>query len=250
MSGHSKWHSIKHKKGAADAKRGKIFTVHAKLISVAARNGGDPNMNPSLRLAIDNAKKANVPSTNIERAIKRGTGELKDEAQIEEVIYEGYGPCGTAVIVECLTDNKNRSYTNVRTIFTKKGGNLGTSGSVMWMFERKGVIELDLEGKNADEVELAAIDAGAEDLESGQESVTVYTPPDQLTEVNQKLKAAGLSAQKAEVSLVAQNTVPIETEEDVKKVLDFLEALEEDEDVSGVHSNADIPEDMIEKIMQ
>ncbi|MBN1258254.1 YebC/PmpR family DNA-binding transcriptional regulator [Candidatus Peregrinibacteria bacterium] len=188
MSGHSKWHNIKEKKGATDAKRGKVFTRHAALIAIAAKSGGDPSMNPGLRFAIDNAKRDNVPNANIERAIKRGTGELKGEAQIEEITYEGYGPGGIAVIVECLTDNKNRTFTNLRILFDKRGGNIGGTGSVAWMFERQG---------------------------------TSYVP---------------------------KYPVNIEDAETAKKVLGFVDALEEDEDVSNVTSNFDIPEELMEKI--
>ncbi len=249
MSGHSKWHSIKHKKAATDAKRGKIFTQHANLITIAARSGGDPDMNPGLRLAIDNAKKANVPNQNIDRAIKRGTGELKGEAEIAEVIYEGYGPAGTAVIVECLTDNKNRTYTNVRTIFNKKGGNLGSSGSVAWMFERKGVITINAEGKNTEEIELAAIDAGAEDIQIEDSIIEIYTAPNDMISVNDKLKEQSIEAENAEVQLVPEGTVKIKNEGDAKKVLDFVEALEEDEDVSSVSSNFDIADELMEKVV-
>jgi len=190
MSGHSKWHNIKEKKGATDAKRGKVFTKHAALIAIAAKQGGgDPSMNATLRFAIDNAKRDNVPNANIERAIKRGTGELKGEAQIEEITYEGYGPGGIAVIVTCLTDNKNRVFTNLRTIFDKRGGNIGNSGSVTWMFERKGAS---------------------------------YTP---------------------------KFPVKIEDAEMAKKVLDFVDALEEDEDVSDVTGNFNISEELMEKLL-
>lgn len=245
MSGHSKWHSIKHKKGIADAKRGKIFTRHANLISIAARSGGDPEMNPSLRLAIDNAKKDNVPNGNIEKAIKRGTGEDKDAAQIEEVTYEGYGPGSTAVIVECLTDNKNRTYTNIRTIFNKQGGNLGNSGSVAWMFDRKGIIILK---DGSDEAELAAIDAGAEDIEREDGLMEVYCDPSQLTEVTDKLKMAGYEAEQAEVQLVPNQTVKVEDESTAKKILNFMDALDDDADVSDVSSNFDIPDDIMTRL--
>ncbi len=245
MSGHSKWHSIKHKKGAADAKRGKIFTRHAALISIAARSGGDPMMNPTLRLAIDNAKKDNVPSANIDKAIKRGTGEDKDAAQIEEVTYEGYGPGGVAVIVECLTDNTNRTYTNIRTIFNKGGGNLGKTGVVTWMFDRKGVITIN---NNSDEAELAAIDAGAEDIEREDGMMEIYTEPASLSEVTDKLKAFGYEAEQAEVQLIPNQTVKVEDETTAKKILNFMEALDDDQDVSNVSSNFDISDDIMEKI--
>ncbi len=248
MSGHSKWHSIKHKKGAADAKRGKIFTRHANLITIAARNGGDPDMNPSLRLTIDNAKKDNVPSANIDKAIKRGTGEDKDAAQIEEVTYEGYGPGGTAVIVECLTENTNRTYTNMRTIFNKGGGNLGKTGVVTWMFDRKGVITINLENIDSDEAELAAIDAGAEDIQSEDGIMEIHTNPSDLTVVVDKLKTADLETQQAEVQLIPNQTVKIEDESTAKKILNFMEALDDDQDVSNVSANFDISDELMQTI--
>lgn len=250
MSGHSKWHSIKHKKAATDAKRGKIFTQHANLITIAARNSGDTDMNPNLRLAIDNAKKANVPNNNIERAIKRGTGELKEGTEISEITYEGYGPAGTAIMVECLSDNKNRTYTNIRTIFNKKGGNLGTNGSVAWMFERKGVIIVKTDGKRTDEIELAAIEAGAEDIQKEDNFIEIKTNPNEMIGVNDKLKSQGIESENAEVLLIPNNTVKIENEEDARKVLTFVEALEEDEDVTNVSSNFDISDELMEKAME
>ncbi len=259
MSGHSKWHSIKHKKGLIDAQRGKIFTRHANLITIAARKGGDPDMNPSLRFAIDNAKKDNVPNTNVERAIKRGTGELKGAAEIVEINYEGYGPAGIAVIVECLTDNKNRAFTNIRTIFGKSGGNLGESGGVSWMFERKGVITLNIEDKNPafgseaaqarrDEVELLAIDAGAQDIERDGALMYVYTAPNNLHAVTENLKKSGFEPKSAELQMIPKQTVKIEDEKNAKKVLDFMDTLEEDQDVNNVYSNFDISEELMKKL--
>lgn len=248
MSGHSKWHSIKHKKGAADAKRGKIFTKHAHLITIAARSGGDPEMNPSLRIAIDNAKKDNVPNANIEKAIKNGTGELKDAAEIFEVTYEGYGPGGIAVMVECLTDNKNRTFTNVRTIFGKKEGNLGNSGSVAWMFDKKGVIHLKKEGVDLDEAELAAIDAGAEDVEREDEEIVIYTAPTELNVIKEKLQVASFELEKAELQLIPNQTVKIEDEKIAQKILDFIEALDEDQDVSDVYTNFEMEEKLMAKL--
>lgn len=249
MSGHSKWHSIKYKKGAIDAQRGKIFTQHAHLISLASKAGGsDVNMNPSLKLAIDNAKKANVPNANIERAIKRGAGELKGETDITEIIYEGYGPAGTAVIVECLSDNKNRTFTNIRTIFNKKGGNIGTSGSVSWMFERKGIITINLNNKNQDEIELNAIDAGAIDIKVDEDIMEVFTNPSDLISINNKLNELGIETENAESSLVASNTIKIENKEDANKVLNFIDLLEDDEDVSKVYSNFDINNEILEEL--
>lgn len=250
MSGHSKWHSIKHKKGAADAKRGKIFTRHAKIITIAARNGGDPTTNASLRMAIDNAKKENVPNANIDKAIKTGTGELKDAAEILEVTYEGYGPGGTAIIVECLTDNKNRSYTNVRTIFDKKGGNLGNSGAVAWMFDRKGVITLKTDGIDLDEAELAAIDAGADDVDRDDEELTIYTEMSDLSLVLDKLKDAGFEAENAEIQMIPNQTVKVEDEDTARKIMIFMEALDEDMDVDKISSNFDISDELMEKVAE
>jgi YebC/PmpR family DNA-binding regulatory protein len=249
MSGHSKWHTIKHKKGLIDSQRGKIFTRHANLITIAARGGGGlPDSNPTLRMAIDNAKKENVPNANIERAIKRGTGELKGENQLETVIYEGYGPAGTAIIVESLTDNKNRTYTNIRTIFSKKGGNLGGSGSVAWMFQRFGVIDVKTDNGKRDEIELAAIDAGAEDIKDEGQIMEIYTAPASLHEVSEKLKSQNIKIEKAELLLIPKNTIKIENEEDAKKILEFIDALEEDTDVTNVASNFDISEELMSKI--
>lgn len=248
MSGHSKWHSIRHKKGAADAKRAKIFTRHANLITIAARSGGDPEMNPGLRLAIENAKKENVPNNNIDRAVKRGTGEDKGAAQIEEVTYEGYGPGGTAIIVECLTDNTNRTYTNVRTIFGKRGGNLGNSGSVAWMFDRKGLIQLKTEGIDLDEAELAAIDAGADDVQREDDQLVIYTNPSELSEVVDKLKAAGFESEKAEVQLIPNQTVEVTDKETAQKIMDFVDALDEDMDVNNISSNFDISDELMSQL--
>ena len=250
MSGHSKWHSIKHKKGAIDAKRGKIFTRHANLITSAAQRGGDPSMNPTLRLAIDNAKKENVPNANIDRAIKRGTGELKDGKIPENIIYEGRGPAGIAVMVECITDNKNRTFTNIRTIFNKKGGNIGVSGSVAWMFQRKGVIRINAENIKKEDIELAAIDAGAEDLKEDSDMIEIYTAPNMLHEVNEKLKKENLKIESAELLLIPRDFIKIENKADAGKVLNFMDALEEDEDVSNVSSNFDISEELMEQLSE
>ena len=249
MSGHSKWHSIKHKKGAADAKRGKIFTRHANLITIAARaGGGDPDMNPTLRLTIDNAKKENVPANNIERAIKRGSGEGKDAAEISEILYEGYGPSGTAIMVECLSDNKNRTYTNIRTVFNKKGGNLGASGSVSYMFERKGIITINVEGKDTDEIELTAIDAGAEDIETSGDIMEITTNPSDLNTIADALNNAEIETEQAEVLFIPNQTVQIEDADVAQKILNFIDAIEEDPDVSNVSSNFDISDELMEKL--
>lgn len=248
MSGHSKWHSIKHKKGAADAARGKVFTKHAKLITVAAREGGDPDMNPALRSAIENARKDNMPNKNIERAIKKGTGEDKDGAQIEEFFYEGYGPEGIAMMVQVLTDNKNRSVSSVRSIFTKNGGNLGENGCVAWMFERIGLISVKGEGKDQEELELSAIDAGANDISIDGERVEIHTDPTEMNEVKDKLVEAGLEVDKAELSFNATQTVEITEKEKAEKILKLFAALEEDDDVTNVYGNFDLTDEVMSQL--
>jgi len=249
MSGHSKWHSIKHKKGAADAKRGKVFTRFANLITIAVKEGGkDPAMNPALRIAIDNAKRENVPNANIDRAIKRGAGELKDANEISEMSYEGYGPGGTTIIVECLTDNKNRTYTSIRTIFSKKGGSLGNSGSVSWMFDRKGIIRIDTKGKNLDDIELMAIDAGASDIIRENDSMEILTSPTDLNKVVEKLKENGIIIEQAELLQTPNQTVEVKDVETAQKIINFIDAIEEDEDVTNVSSNFDISEEIMNQL--
>lgn len=249
MSGHSKWHSIKHKKGAADAKRGKIFTMHSKLITIAAKEGGgDPEMNSALRSAIDNAKAANMPNTNIEKAVKRGTGELKDGADFSEVMYEGYGPAGIAVYIQALTDNKNRTVANVKSIFTKHGGNMGGAGSVAYLFHKKGYILVKADPSKYDDIELAAIDAGAEDIERGEDSVDIYTALNDLHTVKKALEDAGFQVESSELTYVPETTVAITDVDKAKKILKFMDALEEDDDVSNVYSNFDISEEVMEKV--
>lgn len=237
MSGHSKWASIKHKKGAADAKRGKIFTRHAKLIEIAARAGGpDIGMNAALKTAVDNAKAENVPNNNIDRAIKKGSGELKGEATAE-VIYEAYGPGGSALIIECLTDNKNRTLPNVKMILNKKGGNFAESGSVMYMFERKGFVLAEVkEGMDADELELELIDYGAEDIEIGEEMIEITTDVSSWTKVRDYLKEKEFEVSESGLKYVSGQTQDLDDEK-MEKVANLIEALEEDEDVSQVHTN-------------
>jgi len=249
MSGHSKWHSIKHKKGAADAKRGKIFTKHAKLITIAAKNGGDPDMNPGLRTAILNAKADNVPNSNIEKSIKKGSGADKDAAVFVEVTYEGYGPEGTSVLVEVLTDNKNRSVTNVKNIINKNGGKMGESGTVGWKFDRKGVILVKLGDKDPEEAELEIIDAGADDLSLKENVFEVLTQTTDLMKVKDNLEKAGFEIIKAELSYLAKDTVNIDSSDKAKKVLNFIDLLEDDEDVNNVFSDFDIPEEILESIV-
>ncbi len=249
MSGHSKWHSIKHKKGALDAKRGKVFTKHAKLITIAARDGGaDPDMNPGLRSAIANAKSDNVPNANIEKAVAKGAGGDKDGVQLAELMYEGFGPAGTAMYIQVITDNKNRSNANVRLIMAKNGGQLGSSGSVGHMFEKKGVIMARAGSMDADEAELAAIDAGAEDISVEDGMFEIITAPADLMRVNDSLRGAGFEVEKAEFDFIGKNPVKIEGLEDAKKILRLVEAIEDDEDVSNVYSNFDIPVEILEQV--
>lgn len=248
MSGHSKWHSIKHKKAATDDKRGKIFGKHAKLVAVAARKGGDPNMNPSLRAAIDNARAENMPFENIDRAIKKGSGEAKDAAQYEEIIYEAYGPGGVAVLVETLTDNRNRTISNLKTTISKKGGNMGASGSVSYLFKKKGLIEIPSGQKSNEEIEFAAIDAGAEDIKIGEADddgnslIEVYTDPQSLMQVRGEFVKNGIKTGSARLVYVPQTEAKIEDEDTAKKLFDLIDAIEEDEDVTCVYSNEKIEE--------
>ena len=244
MAGHSKWANIRHRKAAQDAKRGKIYTKLAREITVAAREGGgDPETNPRLRAAIERARKFNMPKENIERAIKRGTGEIAGEAY-EEVTYEGYGPGGVAIIVKCLTDNRNRTASEVRHAFSKHGGNLGTSGCVSWMFERKGVIVVSAEKYDEDQVMEAAIEAGADDVVREDDKFVVYTQPNELEAVRKGLIEAGIEAEEAKLDLIPTTTTKVEGET-AQKVLKLLMALEDLDDVQEVYSNFDMPEEVM-----
>ena len=247
MSGHSKWASIKHKKGAADAKRGKIFTRHAKLIEIAAREGGsgDVNMNAALKTAVENAKAENVPNANIDRAIKKGTGELKGEETVS-ITYEAYGPGSTACIIECLTDNKNRTLSNVRSTIEKKGGKWAESGSVMFMFDRKGVVLA--RGSIDDETELGLIDAGAEDIEISDDIINITTDASSWPKVRDALKEAGCEIEESGLKYVAKQASDIEDANTAQKLLNFIEELELDEDVSEVHTNANISDEIVEQL--
>ena len=241
MSGHSKWATIKHAKGAADAKRGQLFTKFIKEISIAARmGGGDPASNPRLRTAILKARAANMPKDNIERAIKKGTGELGG-ASYEEKLYEGYGPGGVAILVEVLTDNNNRAAANVRNIFSKSGGNLGATGSVAYMFNRKGVIEYDAEVVSEDEVMDVALEAGADDIVTEDGIITVTTDPANFESVLEVLQGKGYESVSAEVAMVPDMYSAVDNET-AAKVQKLIDRLEEDDDVQNVYTNADFPE--------
>ncbi|HLR42243.1 MAG TPA: YebC/PmpR family DNA-binding transcriptional regulator [Pseudogracilibacillus sp.] len=241
MAGHSKWHNIQHRKGAQDKKRGKIFMRHAKLIYTAAKEGGgDPEMNSALRLAIEKAKADNMPNDNIDRAIKKATGTL-DGANYEEVTYEGYGPSGTAVIVHTLTDNRNRTAAEVRHAFSKNGGNLGETGCVSFMFERKGIIVIvDEAGEiDEDEITMAAIEAGADDIEVVDKVYEVITTPDEFAAVRDDLIAQGYDIADAEITLIPQTYVDL-TEETKEQATALIDMLEDNEDVQDVHHNMEI----------
>lgn len=237
MSGHSKWAKIKRGKAVEDAKRGAVFTKLGNAIAVAAKTGGDPDMNPGLALAIQKAKEANMPNANIERSIKRGTGELGGAA-IEEMTYEGYGPAGIAVIVECASDNRNRTSSDVRTAFSKNGGNMAETGAVSFQFGRKGVIQVGKTG-NDDDDQMAIIDAGAQDVFDDDDQWSVHTEAKQLNAVKQALDSAGLKVLEAGLSYVPNNTVKI-SEADQPKVEKLLDALDELDDVVETYSNFDI----------
>ncbi len=241
MSGHSKWHSIKHKKGAADAKRGKLFTKFIKEITVAARSGGgDPEGNARLRKAIADAKAGNMPNDTIDRAVRRGTGE-EEGVNYEEITYEGYGPGGVAIMLETVTDNRNRTVAEIRHVFSKNGGNLGESGSVGWLFEKKGYIVVEKTAKPEDELFDIAIDAGADDLRDDEDNFEIITSPENFEAVQSAIKSAGIEPQVAEVSMVPQNYIKL-AGNDARQMLKMMEALEDHDDVQKVHANFDISE--------
>lgn len=241
MSGHSKWAKIHRGKAIEDAKRGAIFTRLGNAIAIAARGGTDPDTNFSLRLTIEKAKQANMPANNIQRAIDRGSGKLGGE-QIQEVMYEGYGPAGTAILVECATDNINRTYPEVRLAFSKHGGNIAEKGSVAFQFDRKGLITIKGTGED---LLLQVLDAGAEDAEEDEGEMIVYTAPKELTQVRDNLKKAGLEIVGAEPTYVPQNTIKIEDSVAAGKIARLMDALESLDDVSATHVNFDIPEDLL-----
>ncbi|HZH34015.1 MAG TPA: YebC/PmpR family DNA-binding transcriptional regulator [Pyrinomonadaceae bacterium] len=245
MSGHSKWHTIKHKKGAIDAKRGKLFTRLIKEITVAARlGGGKVDENPRLRKVVNEAKGANMPNDTIDKAIKRGTGELEG-VTYEELTYEGYGIGGVAVLVETMTDNRNRTVAELRHLFSKNGGNLGEAGSVAWMFDKKGYIVVDKEAKSEDELFEIAIEAGADDLQDEGEVFEIYTPPDTFDVVTEAIKNAGIEPQAAEISMIPQNYIRLEGA-DAKQMLKLYDALDDHDDVQKVTANFDIDESEME----
>jgi YebC/PmpR family DNA-binding regulatory protein len=247
MSGHSKWSTIKHKKGAADAKRGKIFSKLIKEITVAARmGGGDPDANPRLRHALNAAKAQNMPKDTYERAIKKGTGEL-DGVNYEEIIYEGYGPGGVAVLVECLTDNKNRTIANVRHAFSKAGGNVGTDGCVAWMFEQKGLISINKTEATEEQLMEAALEAGAEDIKDEGDIFDIITEPSDFDTVKEAIEAVGIKYIEADITMLPQNMTPVQGTE-AEQVIKFMDAIDDLEDVQKFYTNADIPDEFFDDI--
>ena len=250
MSGHSKWSSIKHQKGVADARRGKVFTKLTKEIMLAVRqNGANPDTNYHLRLAIQKARDNNMPTDNIARAIKRGEGTLEGANILAEITLEGYGPEGAAILVEAVTDNRNRTVQEVRSIFTKGGGNLAESGSVTWLFNSRGLITIEADGQAAEDVEFKAIDAGAEDVEAQPGLVEIYTKPNELEIVRKALEENGVVICTAELTKVPKSTVQLDDSKALQ-VLRLMEKMEEIDDTQNVYSNVDFPEDILEKQAQ
>ena len=249
MSGHSKWSSIKHKKGAADAKRGKLFSKLSRAIIVAAKEGGaDPAANLALQNAIEKARSYSMPKDTIDRAIAKGSGADADASSFETVVYEGYGPSGVAVIVEALTDNRNRTASEVRHIFTKFGGNLGTTGAVAWQFERRGVVLVPADGVDEDELFLAAADGGADDLEQDGGVFEVTSAPENLAAVRTAIESAGFTIESAELSMLPKTTVAVDDEGKAKQLMRLIDALEDNDDVQDVYANFDIPEQVLEAV--
>ncbi|HEX3629435.1 MAG TPA: YebC/PmpR family DNA-binding transcriptional regulator [Candidatus Dormibacteraeota bacterium] len=249
MSGHSKWSSIKHKKALTDAKKGQQFTKMAREITIAAREGGgNPDGNYRLRLAIEKARSVNMPQDNVKRAVMRGTGELGG-AQMETLRFEGYGPHGVAIMVETVTDNRNRTSGDIRNLFARAGGNLGTTGSVGWMFTRQGQIVVDADGHDPDEIGLEAIDLGASDAQVDGKTVDVVTDPNRMEAVQEGLKKKGYKIDSAEVTMNSSQLVSL-NESSAPPVLKLLDALEEHDDVQSVYSNMDVPADVMERISE
>ncbi len=247
MSGHSKWAGIKHKKALVDAKRGKLFSKLIKEVTVAARSGGDPDKNPSLRSAVEKAKVANMPHDNIKRAIKKGTGELPG-VHYEEVVYEGYGPGGVAIMVDVLTDNKNRTTADIRAIFSKKGGNLAGAGSVNWVFEKKGFIMVDKNSIKEDKLMSLVLEAGAEDLTEEKDAFHIITPLGSFAATEKALNDAGIKSEAQELTMIPNSTVKIEDKTNAARILDLVENLQDYDDTQNVYANFDIPDDILDAI--
>lgn len=248
LSGHSKWANIKHRKAAQDSKKGVAFQKLVKIIIAAAKaGGGDPNSNFRLKVAIDRARAGNVPVDNIERAIKRGTGEI-DGAVYEDILYEGYGPGGVAVMVQAMTDNRNRTAPEMRSLFTKSGGSIGELGCVAWNFDRKGIIEMVGKGIDEDELLMVAIEAGADDMTAGDEGFEITCDPSMLSSVAEALKNAGYNVGSMEVEMLPKNTVVVNDNSEAQKLLNMVERFEEHDDVQAVYANFDIPDDILAQL--
>jgi YebC/PmpR family DNA-binding regulatory protein len=245
LSGHSKWSTIKRKKAASDAKRGQIFTKIAKEIAIAARDGADPEMNVKLRLVMDKAKSANMPKDNIERAIRRGAG-LEKGADLEEITYEGYGPHGVALIIEVVTDNRNRAVAEIRRWFNRLGGGLGESGCVAWQFESKGYLTLEPDGLDQDEIFEVAVEWGADDVVFGADLIEVFTMPDDFQVVREALEGRGLNLESAEITLVPKTTISLDEKQSLQN-MNLISSLEELDDVQQVYSNLDITDELMAK---
>jgi YebC/PmpR family DNA-binding regulatory protein len=245
MSGHSKWSTIKRKKAANDAKRGKMFTRLAREITIAAREGGDPETNFALRLAVDRARQANMPKDNIERAIKRGTGELKDDMIIEEILYEAYAPNGVALLLEVATDNRNRSLSEIKHALSRGGGSMAEPGAVSWQFEQKGYITIEAEGADYEEIFLVAADAGADDVVDDADLIEVFTPREGLQAVQEALKEAGVEVEEARLEWVPKNDVGLASE-DAMKVMGLIEQLEDLDDMQMVYSNLQVTDELMQ----
>ena len=249
LSGHSKWHSIKHKKGATDKKRGQLFSKLARAIIVAAREGGpDPAGNLALQNAIEKAREASMPKDNIERAIARGAGSAADGEAFEHITYEGYGPAGVAVFVEALTDNRNRTASEVRHVFAKSEGSLGESGSVAWLFERTGLVLVPAEGVDEDELMLAAADGGADDVSPDGSMFQVTCPVERVAGVRRALEEAGITIESAQITMLPKTSVTVEDEAAARRIVRLMEALEDLDDVQDVYANFDIPETVLEEV--
>jgi YebC/PmpR family DNA-binding regulatory protein len=249
VSGHSKWSSIKHKKGAADAKRGQLFSKLSRAIIIAAKEGGpDSDGNLALQNAIEKARSYSMPKDNIERAIAKGSGADADASSYETVVYEGYGPEGVAVLVEAVTDNRNRTASEVRHAFTKNGGNLGTTGAVAWQFERRGVVLVAADGADEDSLVTTAAEAGADDVELDGSSFVVTSAPESLTPVREALEEAGFAVESVELAMVPKSTVAVSDESTARRIVKLVEGLEDTEDVQDVYANFDIPEAVLEAV--
>lgn len=248
MSGHSKWHNIRLRKGKQDLQRGKIFTKLAREIIVAAKQGGgNPDANLALRMAIQKARENSMPADNIKRAIQRGTGEIEG-ASYEEITYEGYGPAGVAILVPCLTDNRNRTVAELRNIFSKNGGNLGEMGCVGWMFDQKGLAQIPVDKSDEETVMMATMDAGAEDIKTEDEMIQVTCAPESLAGVRDALTEAGIEFTSAEFTMIPKTTVRVEDSKEAARIIRLVEALEDNDDVQQAYANFDIPDEILQEV--